>query len=747
MKKLLFFGALFLGQHLAFGQTDFYKEGDVHELKMYFTQPNWDHLLDSFFIDGDEERLLASIEIDGESYDSIGVRYKGFSSASIDRIKNPFNIKLDWIKDHKHEGVDKIKLSNVIHDPSFIRETLAYEVARKYMPASGANYAKLFINDVYWGVYTNVQDVDKGFLRTSFGSGANTFVKADPVELDLKGENCNLSNSPGTDTAAYAPFYEMKSDYGYGDLYELIDVLNNDPDNIEDVLNVDRTLWMHAFNYVLINFDGYVGYAQNYYLYKDGNGQFNPILWDLNQSFASYRLTDASDYFNGFTIDQAKQMDPLLHHNSVSVYPRPLMRNLFKNDRYRKMYLAHIKTITEENFASGLYKDRATSLQSAIDASVLADTNKFYSYADFLDNKDKTVSDLIDYPGITDLMDDRTTYLQAYAGYKGAPIISVPTHKLTSDNLFINAEVSGASDVILAYRDNDFQLFNKIEMKDDGMHNDGASGDGVYGALITGKEALQYYIYADNSTAGSFSPARAAYEFHAIEKVPDIAINEVCSSNDTIIKDPQGEYEDWIELYNNTDSDISLKGYFLSDDNSELDLWEFPDTFIAANSYLLIWADKDDGDFGLHAEFKLSSSGEAVFLSNPSVEIIDDVIFGAIPTDTTYGRSPNGSGAFFIMSPTPGAYNEIKHVGLAPKYQFPNKVKVYPNPSDEHINISMIGANSFDACLISLKGEVLATETSFSPQYQMDITQYPAGIYFLQVTSQYGVNITKLIIE
>ena len=52
-------------------------------------------------------------------YDSVGVRYKGFSSVSVNRVKNPFNIKLDYIiEGQDHQGIDKIKLSNVISDPS-----------------------------------------------------------------------------------------------------------------------------------------------------------------------------------------------------------------------------------------------------------------------------------------------------------------------------------------------------------------------------------------------------------------------------------------------------------------------------------------------------------------------------------------------------------------------------------------------------------------------------------------------------
>jgi hypothetical protein len=54
-------------------------------------------------------------------------------------------------------------------------------------------------------------------------------------------------------------------------------------------------------------------------------------------------------------------------------------------------------------------------------------------------------------------------------------------------------------------------------MYDDGMHDDGAAGDGVFGAFVTMQsDSLQYYIYAENTNAGAFSPARAEHEFHVL---------------------------------------------------------------------------------------------------------------------------------------------------------------------------------------------------------------------------------------
>jgi spore coat protein CotH len=510
MKKIVFilFGfSLFISQNSLFSQSNLYDINSVKEIKIYFDQPNWDYILDSLYVLGNQDRLVAtSIIIDGTQLDSVGVRYKGYSSASVNYIKNPFNIKLNYIKtSQSYNNIDKIKLSNVIQDPSFVREALSYEIARKYMPASKANYANVFINDTLIGIYTNVEAVDGEFLQQHYGSSDNVFVKCNPENLDLFGENSNLNLSQGNDSTLYYPLYDMKSTYGWSDLYEFMDTLNNYPVNIEKVLNVDRTLWMHAFNFSLINFDSYVGYAQNYYLYKDNNGRFNPILWDLNMSFASFRLTDASQFFGGFNILDAKNMNPFTHNDIYEAKPRPLITKLFVNQRYRKMYIAHMRTIMEENFANQDYLARATAMQTLIDTDVQNDTNKFYPYVDFQNNLTSTVSDLVDYPGITDLMDARTTYLSTYPGMLGAPVItninSYPSTLAIGDSVWITSKVSDADSVILAYRYTSTDLFTKVDMLDDGNNNDGVAGDSIYGFLLNNiGHTVEYYIYAENDS-------------------------------------------------------------------------------------------------------------------------------------------------------------------------------------------------------------------------------------------------------
>ena len=138
----------------------------------------------------------------------------------------------------------------------------------------------------------------------------------------------------------------------------------------------------------------------------------------------------------------------------------------------------------------------------------------------------------------------------------------------------------------------------------------------------------------------------------------NVVINEFMASNDATIADQDGEFEDWIELYNNGNTSINLGGYSLSDDGGNLAQWSFPaGTSIAANGYLIIWADDDEDQMGLHTNFKLSGGGETIYLTNTAGAFIDTIKYGSQTTDISFGRIPNGTGAFQVMLPTFNAQN------------------------------------------------------------------------------------------
>ncbi len=167
-----------------------------------------------------------------------------------------------------------------------------------------------------------------------------------------------------------------------------------------------------------------------------------------------------------------------------------------------------------------------------------------------------------------------------------------------------------------------------------------------------------------------------------------VVINELLASNGQGAQDPQGEFEDWIELYNTTDVTVDVGGLYLTDDADEPMRWRIPDgTTISGKGYLVIWADNDVDDAGLHASFSLSSSGEQVSLYDADgVTLLDTVRFGEQILDDSYGRYPDGTGPWSPMGyPTPGRENIRGYEGIVARPQFSRTRAFYDAPIDVSI--------------------------------------------------------------
>ena len=146
-----------------------------------------------------------------------------------------------------------------------------------------------------------------------------------------------------------------------------------------------------------------------------------------------------------------------------------------------------------------------------------------------------------------------------------------------------------------------------------------------------------------------------------------LLINEFMASNDSNVADPQGEYDDWIEIYNPTAVTIDMAGMYLEDRGNS---WRVPDsrpgeTTISPGGYLLIWADNDVCDTpGLHANFQLSAGGDEISLyADDGVTLVDSISFEDMFTDISYGRYPDGIDNWFNMTATPGSTNTIGMAG------------------------------------------------------------------------------------
>ena len=126
-------------------------------------------------------------------------------------------------------------------------------------------------------------------------------------------------------------------------------------------------------------------------------------------------------------------------------------------------------------------------------------------------------------------------------------------------------------------------------------------------------------------------------------------INEILASNDGVIQDVDGDYSDFIELYNQGDASINLAGWHLTDDSSDLTKWQFPSVNLASGEYLVVFAsNKNRAVAGsqLHTNFALSADGEFLALVRPDGTTVASQLSPEFPPqyeDVSYGISSQGT--------------------------------------------------------------------------------------------------------
>ncbi len=181
-----------------------------------------------------------------------------------------------------------------------------------------------------------------------------------------------------------------------------------------------------------------------------------------------------------------------------------------------------------------------------------------------------------------------------------------------------------------------------------------------------------------------------------------LLLNEVVASNSRLNKDPQGHFEDWIELYNTGATPFNAAGLYLTDDGGTPTKWRIPAdrpalTTVPARGYLLIWADEDTGSSGLHAPFRLSAGGGQVALSATDGKTpIDSVQFGEQTANVSYGRDPAAGNEWrFFAVPTPGSANVGAYLGAVADLQFSHQRGFYAQPLAVTITTDTPGATIY----------------------------------------------------
>ena len=378
----------------------------VRTFFLEFDDANWEKEL-MLFKDTDIQ-MLATLRVDGHTYQDVGVRFRGMSSFMMvpEGQKHSINIALDAVRDTQHlGGYHTLNLLNSHEDASWLHSILYAQIAKPYLPAPMSNFARVAINGESWGVYVNSQQYNRDFLRDFFGTtdGARWKVPGSP------GARGGLEYN-GDDPKAYKSVFEIKSrdtPTAWTDLISLTRVLNTTPAAqleaaLAPILDIDGALRFLALDVALVNGDGYWARASDYSIYQDPKGVFHIIPQDVNETFSTGGMPGGFGRGGGRgmpPMDSAMMaafmrgrggpggmvrggvdLDPLV---GMSDATKPLRSKLLAVPALRARYLGYVRDIATKGLDWKSLGPIVTRAQTLIDADVKADTRKLESYEDF----------------------------------------------------------------------------------------------------------------------------------------------------------------------------------------------------------------------------------------------------------------------------------------------------------------------------------------------------------------------------
>jgi len=619
-----------------------YDPSILRTIFIQFDTENWEEEM-AAFKETDVE-MPATVLVDGKKYDLVGLKFRGQSSFGHvpSGSKRSLNLSMDLVDSGQRlYGYKTLNLLNCNGDASMMSSALYAFIAQDFLPAPRANFVKVVINGESWGIFSNVQQFNKDFIKEHFRSTAGARWKV-PGSPNADGGLRYL----GEELDGYKERFEIKSkdkEESWRALVNLCKVLNETssedlPDEIESILDVDSLLRFLALDVVAVNSDGYWTRASDYSLYLDPTGMFHVIPHDMNEAFMTRgpRGRPGGERPGGAepppgpegprpgfdrgpprNNDGERPGEPRGRppegrpegrpgrrpggrpgrrpgrrpgggggHGDASLDPligldsdrMPLRSKILAVPAYRQKYLQYVKTIAEFKMAPKTIDPVIRQFRSLLLEEMKVDTRSGTSF-DAFNSMTSAPSGEGPASGLYKFMKDRRDFLLAHDGIKGLASI---------ENVSRKAEAPSVT------------------------------------------------------TSGP---------------KPSIAINEILASNENSDRDPQGEVEDWIELFNHGDTDVDLSGMYLSDDPENMFKWQIPaGTVLEAGSYLVIWADEDGDEAGLHANFKLSKKGESVTLVHRNV-LVDKVEFGVQKSDVSSGLLGSLEGPWKELTPTPGAAN------------------------------------------------------------------------------------------
>ena len=606
--------------------------------------------------------IYTKSETESDTVDLVGFRIRGNVSRIVD--KKGFKISINsFVKGQKFYGLEKLNLKST-EDCAQVRARSCWTMVREMgIPFQYISNVRLYINNDYRGFYTNVEHIDEVYLKKRFNhNNGNLYKCRYPSYLEWEGDDENSYKQLNLYFGdREIRNYELKTNTeedDYSDLVNLIDVLNNTPNNIfkeeiEEVLNVQDVLKFLAMEIYLGHWDSYSGNGNNYYLYHNQNtNKFEYITYDLDLTFGiqwGHPELDVADIYQW-----------------GSAYP--LRSKLLNVKEYRDNYTFYLKQLVER-FPVVTIREIAEELQEQVRPYIYDDP--FYTFTEEeFDNSLDTPYGMDDIGMMNFIVSRRASILETLETSNTYPIISTVENNNASisDQVDINWIVSdntAPKNVVISYQFNENGF---TEETLNGIPHESLGYTWNYSTNIPSFNAegrLDYYITAtDQEGQITRSPRTGYYSLNFYEPTEKLIISEIMSINNYSITDEHGDRDDWIEVYNAGESSINLGNKYLSDSYENPNEWKMPDIVLDPGEHVFFWADNEKNQGDMHAAFRLSGNGETVYLFeklNDEYFLIQSLTFPELDNNISYGLKPDGSGVYTLLNNiTPGYTNNTE---------------------------------------------------------------------------------------
>jgi hypothetical protein len=581
--------------------------------------------------------------------------------------------------------------------------------------------AVVFLNGEYWGIHDIREKHNEHYLAANYG--------IDPDKIDILDNNANVIE-------------------GSADLYtEIISfVQTHNPDDPANYTWLRQRMDVNEYmNYLIAeiyfaNID-WPGGNIKYWRQQGENHKWRWILYDTDLGYGAH---DLGQYYSNTLENVTSEVETYYANPPWSTL---LIRKMLENTDFRNQFIQRFASHLNTTF----YPQRALhiidSLKANIEGEIPRHIQKWEKSTSFNGGWQYHVNVIHEFatrrPGY--IIDQLT----AKFGLSGIVHLSVQVGDPGMGSVFIN-------DVEIPDQNFNGVYFKDIPLLCKAVPAEGCRFAGWEGAATVKEDSVAIILNSDATLTAVF--IREQQVMHGLR------INEILALNDRTNTDPHGEYDDWIELYNDSDQPVDIGGLFFTDDLNDPAKDRissgYPDsTTIPPGGYTLLWADNDTSQGILHLSFQLNGDGEEIGLfrqTDSGMAVIDTLVFGSQTVDVSFGRYPDGMDETeFFSIPTPGYANFAtgiaRSTGIVPVST--HLEQNYPNPFNPFTTIRwhLAAAGHAEISVYNLIGKRVAILTSgqFGPggySVRFNGSNLASGVYYVVLDADAFRDVRKMLL-